>query len=77
MLHLRLAKLDEARLFRRRPMPSPAYDIFKKKDSQLTWVEAAQDLESAKKRIEQLAKQTRDEYVVYDQRKKCIVATFR
>jgi hypothetical protein len=56
-------------------MPLPAYDIFKKKDSQLIWVEAAHDLPLAKKRIEELARQNRLEFVVYDQRAKRIVAT--
>ena len=56
-------------------MPSPAYDIFRKKDSQLIWVEAAHELESAKKRIATLAMQDRSEYVIYDQLAKRIVAT--
>jgi hypothetical protein len=56
-------------------MSSPAYDIFRKKDSQLIWVEAAHELESAKKRIAALALQDRSEYVIYDQRAKRIVAT--
>ena len=56
-------------------MPAPAYDIFKKKDAQLIWVEAADDLDSAKKRIEQLARQHLCEHVVFDQRAKRIVAT--
>jgi hypothetical protein len=56
-------------------MSSPAYDIFRKKDSQLIWVEAAHELESAKKRIATLAMQDRAEYVIYDHRAKRIVAT--
>jgi len=56
-------------------MSSPAYDIFRKKDSQLIWVEAAHELESAKKRIATLAMQDRAEYVIYDQLAKRIVAT--
>jgi hypothetical protein len=56
-------------------MPAPAYDIFKKKDAELIWVEAAHDLESAKKRIEQLARQYLCEHVVFDQRAKRIVAS--
>jgi hypothetical protein len=54
-------------------MSSPAYDIFKKRDAQLIWVEAAHDLRAAKKRIEELALQHRAEYVIYDQRTKRIV----
>jgi hypothetical protein len=44
-------------------MAACAYDIFKKGDAELIWVEAAHDLESAKKRIEDLAKQNHTEYV--------------
>jgi hypothetical protein len=56
-------------------MTLPAYDIYKEKGGQLVWVEVAQDLESAKKRIEELAKQNRCEYVVFDQDQRRIVAS--
>jgi methionine synthase I (cobalamin-dependent) len=58
-------------------MPAPAYDIFKKGDAELIWVETAQDLQSAKTRIEELARRNGCEYVVYDQRAKRIVASHR
>jgi hypothetical protein len=54
-------------------MKSPAYDIFKKRDAQFIWVEAAHDLLAAKKRIEELVLQHNAEYVIYDQRSKRIV----
>jgi hypothetical protein len=56
-------------------MTLPAYDIFKEKGGQLVWVEIAQDLESATKRIEGLAKQDGCEYVVVDQSARRIVAS--
>jgi hypothetical protein len=55
-------------------MRSPAYDIFKKHEAALVWVASADDLESAKKRLEELAKQTRCECVVFDQRQQQVVA---
>jgi hypothetical protein len=56
-------------------MASAQYDIFKQHDSELVWIEAAQDITSAKKRIEALATETQGQYVVYDQRTKRIVAS--
>jgi hypothetical protein len=56
-------------------MTSAQYDIFKQHDSELVWIEAAQDIASAKKRIEELAAETHCEYVVFDQRAKRIVAS--
>jgi len=53
---------------------SPRYDIFERRETELRWVEAAHDLASAKKRIEELAIANRYEYVVFDQRAKRIVA---
>ena len=58
-------------------MTSAQYDIFifKQNDSELVWIEAAQDIASAKRRIEALALETHCEYVVFDQRAKRIVAS--
>jgi len=56
-------------------MSLPVYDIFREKGGQLVWVEIAQDLESAEKRIEELAKQNHCEYVVIDQSARRIVAS--
>ena len=53
---------------------SSQYDIFRKHESELVWIEAALDLPSAKKRIKELAEQSGEEYVVYDQRTRRIVA---
>ena len=76
ILSSRLAILHASKtIFDRGTMPSPAYDIFKKGDAELIWVETARDLQSAKTRIEELARQNRCEYVVYDQRAKRIVAS--
>jgi hypothetical protein len=50
------------------------YDIFRRQDGALMWVEAASDLESAKKRSEELAKLERCEYVVFDHRQQQVVA---
>src|SRR5258707_15789745 len=55
-------------------MTLPAYDIFKKHDAALVWVESAQDLATAKKRVEELSKQSPCEYFVFDQRHQRVVA---
>jgi hypothetical protein len=54
---------------------SPQYDIFEQIEAELIWVEAARDLVSARKRIEELAAQNGKQYLVYDQRTKRIVVT--
>ncbi len=56
-------------------MTSAQYDIFRKHESELVWVEASHDLNSAKKRIRELAEQSGEQYVVYDQRARQIVAS--
>ena len=55
-------------------MTSAQYDIFRKLESELVWIETAHDLDSAKKRIEELAAQDGGKFVVYDQRARRIVA---
>jgi len=55
-------------------MHTPAYDILKKEQLALVWLEAVHDMEAAKPRIEELARQSRSEYVVFDQRARQIVA---
>jgi hypothetical protein len=55
-------------------MTSPPYDILKKDESNLVWVEAAHDLEIAKARILELVATSKAEYVVFDQRTRKIVA---
>ena len=56
-------------------MSSAQYDIFRKHESELVWIETSHDLSSAKKRIRELAEQSGDKYVVYDQRARQIVAS--
>jgi hypothetical protein len=51
-----------------------AYDIFRKQDGALVWIEAVPDLASAKKRLEELSKQNLCEYVVFDQHQQQVVA---
>jgi hypothetical protein len=55
-------------------MTSPPYDILKKDETNLVWVEAAHDLEIAKARIRELVATSKGEYVVFDQRIRKIVA---
>lgn len=57
-------------------MTSPAYDILRKETASLVWIEAAHDLEMAKKRMKELAANSRGEYVVFDQRTRKFVAQF-
>ena len=57
-------------------MASAPYDIFKKDETELIWVEVAHDLASAQKRMQELATKDGGRYVVYDQRTNRIVATF-
>ena len=54
----------------------PSYDILKKDAAALIWVEALDNLESAKLRIRELAKRSEDEYVIFDQRTRQIVDRF-
>jgi hypothetical protein len=56
-------------------MKFPTYDIFRRQDGALVWVEAAADLESAKRRMEELAKENRCEYVVFDHAQQQMVAS--
>lgn len=55
-------------------MTSPPYDILKKDNTNLVWIEAAQDLEMAKARIRELVATCKGDYVVFDQRTRKIVA---
>jgi hypothetical protein len=55
---------------------SPPYDILKKDAAALIWVEATDNLESAKVRIRELAARSEGEYVIFDQRTRQIVARF-
>jgi hypothetical protein len=54
----------------------PAYDILKKDAAALVWVEAMDNLQSAKLRIRELAARSEGEYVIFDQRTRRIVDRF-
>jgi hypothetical protein len=54
----------------------PAYDILKKDAAALVWVEAMDNLQSAKLRIRELAARSEGEYVIFDQRTRQIVDRF-
>jgi hypothetical protein len=51
-----------------------AYDILRKDATDIVWVEAVHDLEAAKSRVKELAAKSNEEYVIYDQRARRIVA---
>jgi hypothetical protein len=46
-------------------MSSAQYDIFRKHEAELVWIEASLDLSSAKKRIRELAEKSGEQFVVY------------
>jgi len=52
-----------------------AYDILKKEAATLVWVEASFDLESAMLRVKELVANSDDEYVIFDQRTRQIIAS--
>ena len=56
-------------------MISAQYDIFRKRGTELVWIETSHDLTSAKQRIRALAEESGDHYVVYDQRARQIIAS--
>jgi hypothetical protein len=45
---------------------NPKYDIFKKTDNLVVWVEAAEDIVAAKKRLISLSSTTPGEYKLWD-----------
>jgi hypothetical protein len=45
---------------------NPKYDIFKKTDNSVVWVEAAEDIVAAKKRLISLGSTTPGEYKLWD-----------
>ena len=51
-----------------------AYDILRKDATDMVWVEAVHDLEAAKLRVKELASRSDEEYVIFDQRTRKIVA---
>ena len=59
------------------PMLCAAYDILRKDATDMVWVEAVHDLETAKSRVQELAARSEEEYVIFDQRTRKIVANGR
>jgi len=56
-------------------MPAPQWDILRReRDGSFIWMEAAQDLNTAKARLEELIAAAPGEYFVFDQRSQEIVA---
>ena len=56
-------------------MPAPQWDILRReRDGSFIWMEAAQDLKTAKARLEELIAAAPGEYFVFDQRSQEIVA---
>ena len=49
-------------------MVTHSYDIFRRETTGEVWVEAVQDLETAKSRIIELSAETPGQYVVFNQR---------
>ena len=54
-------------------MPLLAYDIFKKDAAAMIWVEAVEDLESAKMRVRELLRASNAEYAIFNQHTKQVV----
>jgi hypothetical protein len=55
-------------------MSLAAYDIFRKDAAAaMIWVEAVEDLESAKMRVKELARNSNTEYAIFNQHTKQIV----
>ena len=54
----------------------PTYDIVKKEDNNFVWVEAAHDIQSAKKRVYELSRHSNAEFVVFNELTLQVVATF-
>jgi len=54
-------------------MALPPYDILKKDAAALVWVEAVDDLDTAKLRVKELSAKSQGEYVIFDQRTRQII----
>jgi hypothetical protein len=48
----------------------------KKEDNNFVWVEAAHDIQSAKKRVYQLSRHSNAEFVIFNEHTLQVVATF-
>jgi len=51
-----------------------AYDILRKDSTDMVWVEAVHDLETARLRVQELVAGSDEEYVIFDQRTRKIIA---
>jgi hypothetical protein len=51
-----------------------AYDILRKDPTGMVWVEAVHDLETARLRVQELVAVSNEEYVIFDQRTRKIIA---
>jgi hypothetical protein len=56
-------------------MPLPTYDIVKKEADNFVWVEAAHDIQSAKKRIHELSRHSDAKFVIFNEHTLQVVAT--
>jgi hypothetical protein len=48
-------------------MTLPSYDIVKKEANNFVWVEAAHDIQSAKKRVYELSRHSAAEFVIFNE----------
>jgi hypothetical protein len=54
-----------------------AYDILRKDATDMVWVEAVHDLQTARSRVKELTAESDEEYVIFDQRAQKIIADHR
>ena len=53
-----------------------AYHILKKQGTDFVWMDAAKDIDSAKKRVNELSRDGNTEFVVFNERTQQVVASF-
>ena len=57
-------------------MTSSTYHILKKQGTDFEWMDAAEDIDSAKKRVQELSGGSNTEFVVFNERTQQVVASF-
>jgi hypothetical protein len=57
-------------------MTFPTYDIVKKEGNTFMWVDAAHDIESAKRRVSELSQNSDAEFVIFNEDTLQVVPTF-
>ena len=57
-------------------MTVPTYDIVKKERNNFVWVDAAHDIQSAKRRVHELSRHSDAEFVIFNEHTLEVVATF-